>query len=207
MMMNSTFVIYSQWALVLGIIFLLSTISFLVSNKRRRDAIIERFDLQRRRTSGAKTPPRSLSLSLEKIGTLHNSEKDQLLLSNPNAEFINSFPPSRRYVLAQLAEHASAADKKALTGPEPSIDFLRDASLPTTRSYDLENDSPKYTPTGFSTAEIKALGNFPRYDILSGVPLPEPYEGFDPDKALPRPYRPFRWAYHQTMCQYFHHLT
>jgi len=32
--------------------------------------------------------------------------------------------------------------------------------------------------------------------------LPEPYGGFDPAKALPRPYRPFRWAYHQTMCTF-----
>jgi hypothetical protein len=74
--------------------------------------------------------------------------------------------------------------------------------LPITRAYDLENGSPKYTPTGFSTTEIQAMGDFPAYDILSGVPLPEPYENFDPAKALPRPYRPFRWAYHQTMCKF-----
>lgn len=40
---------------------------------------------------------------------------------------------------------------------------------------------------------------FPDYFKLSGVPLPEPLEDFDVDKAKPRPYRPFRWPYHQTM--------
>ena len=59
----------------------------------------------------------------------------------------------------------------------------------------------RYTPTGLSVAEVKALGDFPDYAALSGVPLPRAYgEEFDVDKALARPYRPFRWAYHQTMC-------
>jgi hypothetical protein len=105
-------------------------------------------------------------------------------------------------VLPELAETASLSNKKILTGTEPSTKFLLEDPLPTTRSYDLENDAPKYTPTGFSTAEIKAMGDFPAYDILSGVPLPQPYSNFDPEKAIPRPYRPFRWAYHQTMCKF-----
>lgn len=54
--------------------------------------------------------------------------------------------------------------------------------------------------TGFSIADIRSLGNFPDYAKLSGVPLPTPLVDFDVDNALPRPYRPFRWAYHQTMC-------
>lgn len=71
--------------------------------------------------------------------------------------------------------------------------------MPYEASY-LDVDGSKHTPTGFSIDEIKALGDFPDYAELSGVPLPEPYFEFDIDKALPRPYRPFRWAYHQTMC-------
>lgn len=59
-----------------------------------------------------------------------------------------------------------------------------------------------YTPTGFSVDEIKALGDFPDYATLSGVPLPNAYTEHDVDKAKPRPYRPFRWNYHQTMCMY-----
>lgn len=58
-----------------------------------------------------------------------------------------------------------------------------------------------YTPTGISAEEIQALGDFPDYAKLSGVPLPQTYPEFDVNRAMPRPYRPFRWAYHQTMCK------
>ncbi len=118
-----------------------------------------------------------------------------------NLDYVTAFPPSRRCVLQELAEKAVEVQSKIPPGVEPSPEFLVKNILPTTRAYSLDNETPKYTPTGFSTAEIKAMGDFPAYDILSGVPLPEPYENFDPAKALPRPYRPFRWAYHQTMCE------
>jgi hypothetical protein len=182
----------------LGLTFLLTSVTVLVLNKRQRQAVLDRIHFQRRRTSGAKTPPRSLSPGKKDAASI--SEKQT---SQPSApDYVNVFPPSRRDVLPKLAETASVANRKILIGPEPTKEFLRDQSLPTTRSYDLDNDTPKYTPTGFSTEEIKAMGDFPDYSILSGVPLPEAYEGFDPTKALPRPYRPFRWAYHQTMCKY-----
>ena len=53
---------------------------------------------------------------------------------------------------------------------------------------------------GFTMEEIRALGDFPDYATLSGVPLPEAYPEFDIRTAKPRPFRPVRWAYHQTMC-------
>ncbi|KAF5391770.1 hypothetical protein D9757_001719 [Collybiopsis confluens] len=37
------------------------------------------------------------------------------------------------------------------------------------------------------------------YFELSGVPPPVPLPSFDIDKAKARPYRPFRWTYHQNM--------
>jgi len=37
------------------------------------------------------------------------------------------------------------------------------------------------------------------YFKLSGVPPPTPLVDFELEKARPRPYRPFRWEYHQTM--------
>ncbi|KAF8418905.1 hypothetical protein L210DRAFT_3426616 [Boletus edulis BED1] len=37
------------------------------------------------------------------------------------------------------------------------------------------------------------------YSKLTGFPAPKPIYHFDIDKAKPRPYRPFRWEYHQTM--------
>lgn len=38
----------------------------------------------------------------------------------------------------------------------------------------------------------------PDYAALTGVPLPQPLE-IDISQSKPRPYRPFRWQYHQTM--------
>lgn len=41
----------------------------------------------------------------------------------------------------------------------------------------------------------------PDYAKLTGVPVPKPLPKFDIDidTAKPRPYRPFRWEYHQNM--------
>jgi hypothetical protein len=189
-----------QLLLGLGVIFVLSLIVVLTINKHQRDAVLERLHINRRMVSGASTPPRSFSPS-KKEQDLVATTKQSLPLTVATPDYANTFPPPRRSVLAELAERASGSNQKVLMGPDPSMDSLRKDALPTTRSYDLENDVLKYTPTGFSTEEIKALGDFPAYDVLSGVPLPDAYRSFDPTKALPRPYRPFRWAYHQTMCK------
>lgn len=58
------------------------------------------------------------------------------------------------------------------------------------------------TPTGFSAADIHKLGSFPDYALLSGVPHPKSCPAFDINKAVFRPFRPFRWTYHQTMCEW-----
>jgi hypothetical protein len=166
----------------------LSSLVILVFSKGHRNAVLDRLRIRRRRSSGASTPPRSFSFSnksSESTGT-----KEALPPSAPTLDFVNTFPPSRRSALLELGDIASSWEK------EPSLDLH---SLPTSNPYTLGNDPLKRTPTGFSAAEIKALGDFPAYDVLSGVPLPQPYQNFDPEKALPRPYRPFRWAYHQTM--------
>ncbi|KAI6129173.1 hypothetical protein EDD17DRAFT_1775687 [Pisolithus thermaeus] len=39
----------------------------------------------------------------------------------------------------------------------------------------------------------------PDYAKLTGVPAPKPLPNFDLDTAKSRPYRPFRWEYHQNM--------
>ncbi|KAH7417247.1 hypothetical protein BKA64DRAFT_294737 [Cadophora sp. MPI-SDFR-AT-0126] len=175
-----------QWMVGLGTLLLLSTAIVLVVNKRQRDAVLGRLHFQRRRTSGASTPPRSISPS-KKAPT------------NGAPDFVNAFPPSRRSVLPEFAKTLPSTTSKKLLSTEPSGDFLVKHALPTTQTYSLDNNVPKYTPTGFSTAEIKVMGDFPAYDILSGVPLPQPYKNFDVTRALPRPYRPLRWKYHQTM--------
>ncbi|KAA8903333.1 hypothetical protein FN846DRAFT_780086 [Sphaerosporella brunnea] len=75
----------------------------------------------------------------------------------------------------------------------------RDAAGTPPRSISPKPREKDHPNTSRTAAEIAAFGRFPDYAKLSGVPLPKPYPEFDIHKALPRPYRPFRWAYHQTM--------
>ncbi|RAH47855.1 heme-dependent oxidative N-demethylase family protein [Aspergillus brunneoviolaceus CBS 621.78] len=110
--------------------------------------------------------------------------------ANGGPSYVDALPPPRRQALAALP----------LAVPYQDIDEeeIKRHMLPMTADYRTSPDR-RYTSTGFSVAELKALGDFPDYATLSGVPLPQPYRGFDIDRARPRPYRPFRWAYHQTM--------
>ncbi|KAJ5653262.1 hypothetical protein N7490_000265 [Penicillium lividum] len=102
-----------------------------------------------------------------------------------------NLPPQRRDSILQL---------KGTTFRWREIDEaeVRQNILPMTANY-MRSPSDMYTPTGFSVSEVKALGDFPDYATLSGVPLPNPYPEHDIEKAKARPYRPFRWNYHQTM--------
>lgn len=111
--------------------------------------------------------------------------------------WVFQFPPSRRHTLAGLKLKGSA-------GPYHHIplEVLREYALPSTRPVEW-NQNDLYTPTGFSMQDIRALGRFPDYSILTGVPYPKPYgPQFDIKKATFRPFRPFRWSYHQTMAHY-----
>ena len=150
----------------------------------RRNAILDQLHISRRRVSGAKTPPRSLSPGK---GQLEASQHD----------YKGTFPPSRRFTLAKTSVRSKldTAHGDWIASPP---DWEQNI-VPLDVSY-LDAKDTLYTPCEFSIKEIKALGDFPDYATLSGVPLPVPYPEFDIKKALPRPYRPFRWAYHQTMC-------
>lgn len=176
--------------LVAALVFTLVT--YLASSKTQRQTVINRLSFSsKRRPSSTRTPPRSLSPA-----------KKERVPSDPNeVTYENVFPPSRRCALAEL-------DSKTITSLKQSREHLvqsprdsRTACAPLDQSYaGLAKNA--YTPCEFSTEEIKALGDFPDYATLSGVPLPQPYHGFNLETALPRPYRPFRWAYHQTMCKF-----
>ncbi|KAG2149344.1 hypothetical protein DEU56DRAFT_978007 [Suillus clintonianus] len=48
-------------------------------------------------------------------------------------------------------------------------------------------------------AAFVAGRGLPDFSQLTGVPHPKPVHGFSIAHARPRPYRPFRWEYHQTM--------
>ena len=143
-----------------------------------------------RRMSTSKTPPRSLS-----------PEKKVLNNAPGSADYKEIFPPSSCEALKKAAESLPAAQRKKLNGKQIGQEEFRKNVIPFTADY-KECGPSTYTPMEVSIEEIKALGDFPNYSELSGVALPEAYKDFDIKKALPRPYRPFRWAYHQTMCRF-----
>jgi hypothetical protein len=171
--------------LLLGTIFVLSSAILFVLQNKRRDIIFERLHLKRRRDSGFRTPPQSLTRETKRAQSI----------STP--DYLDTFPPSKRSTLAEM---------KLLCRLENSAEVFADAPsdwtkhiLPVQTSYrDAEDEM--HTPCELSVGQIKNLGDFPDYATLSGVPLPKPYHEFDIKKALPRPYRPFRWSYHQTLC-------
>jgi hypothetical protein len=174
-----------SFLLLLGAAFLASS-AYLLIQRGRQNLILERLHIVRRRVSGAGTPPRSLSPSEKTVSS-----------TEPN--YADTFPPSRRFTLADT-NSASKPDVECKILDEPDETWKTNL-VPVDTSY-LHADDSHFLPCGFSVKEVKALGDFPDYATLSGVPLPSPYWEFDIKKALPRPYRPFRWAYHQTMCMW-----
>ncbi|CAP65706.1 uncharacterized protein PODANS_7_880 [Podospora anserina S mat+] len=117
--------------------------------------------------------------------------------ASPPHLFILTFPPSRRHILSSFSqfEKFSVADQA-----EISPQVLQNRALTTTRKPDFSVDN-FYTPTGFSTQEVRSLvGRFPDYASLSGVPHPSPVSpSWDIKRAIFRPFRPFRWNYTQNM--------
>ncbi|KAK5655857.1 hypothetical protein OQA88_5396 [Cercophora sp. LCS_1] len=107
---------------------------------------------------------------------------------------ILQFPPSRRHVLAGLSQF----EKSVSTADIPPT-ILKSHALPSTKAGSLTIPN-QYTPTGFSTQDIHLIGRFPDYSLLTGIraPVPVPPE-WDVTRAKFRPYRPFRWNYHQHM--------
>ncbi|KAK4502918.1 hypothetical protein PRZ48_006345 [Zasmidium cellare] len=163
---------------------------FIAADEKQRTGLLGRLGIGRRRLQGVFTPPRDLSA---KAQGLPPNEKPS---TSPTYEDV--FPPSRRHILAELPNDALKGPGKSgkqLGQQPPSYSKLTpDKDTPTIDQY-----KDHVTATGFTVEEIRRLGDFPDYAALSGVPAPEPYEDFDINKAVPRPYRPFRWAYHQTM--------
>ena len=116
------------------------------------------------------------------------------------ASYKDAFPPSTRERIYDAGKHLPREQREKLqNGPASEAEFSKNL-IPFTADY-RECGPSTYTPTEISVEEVEALGDFPDYAALGDVPLPEPYREFDITKAIPRPYRPFRWAYHQTMCE------
>lgn len=115
--------------------------------------------------------------------------------SRPGPDYSIVFPPSQRSLLFEVASTASSGNHLSDLSISPK------SILKLVSDFRLANEST-YIYSGFTVGEINKLGLFPDYAKLSGVPLPTPVPlSFNIDTALPRPYRPFRWRWHQNMCE------
>lgn len=178
--------------LILGATLTLTSLVYIALNPKFRNDILARLGLQRTKTTEIYTPQKSLS-----------PEKQGLPDSNAPPTpptYSDTFPPHRREAFAELSSDAfSGPGKSAREASATEPDYSQLTPDKSVCNSDQLRDHT--TATGFTVEEIKRLGDFPDYATLSGVPLPEPYKEFDIKTAKPRPYRPLRWAYHQTMCK------
>ncbi|RMD43609.1 hypothetical protein DV735_g1550, partial [Chaetothyriales sp. CBS 134920] len=117
----------------------------------------------------------------------------------PDRKLVELYATTSSSVHLANAFHTLIPDRGGKGGYAPLSDQELSANLIGFEQDFRHCDPSKYVASGFSVAEIKSLGDFPDYPTLSGVPPPAEYREFDIDKALPRPYRPFRWPFHQTM--------
>ncbi|RMZ67006.1 hrq family [Pyrenophora seminiperda CCB06] len=136
--------------LLLGATFIVSSLLILL-RRSRRGILLERLRVSGRRVSGAKTPPRSLSPGNKSLPTTE-------------VDYSDTFPPSRRFAVTEILKGE---------GSERSEPQWTNNILPMEASY-LDADESRFLPCGLSVKEIKALGDFPDYATLSGVPLPSP---------------------------------
>ncbi|KAF2723955.1 hypothetical protein K431DRAFT_263851 [Polychaeton citri CBS 116435] len=173
--------------LYFGALLVVVILVYLGVDVKQRNAVLRRFRVQKRRTTGSLTPPRSLS---------PEKKSQPPRTTSSTVDYGDVFPPHRREALASLPNSAMKGPGKT---PKELSQIPPDYSKPAPSEEPADVDDDYVTATGFTVGEIKRLGDFPDYETLSGVPLPRPYREFDIDKAKPRPYRPFRWAYHQTM--------
>ncbi|KAG4220175.1 hypothetical protein PC116_g31346 [Phytophthora cactorum] len=175
-------------ALWLASAIVVSLLSFFALNKSQKDVVFKRLGLKRRDASRPSTP-------------LLEKQPLSKPLSLSTSDLQSTFPPSQRGQLKIVAENMPPDQKEAMGNLSFDIDTFTRSLLGFEEDYRTADNS-KYCFSGFSVRELKALGDFPDYSLLSEVPMPQPYLEFDIDRAKPRPYRPFRWAYHQTMCTY-----
>lgn len=175
----------------IGLSLCVGIITYLSLSQKQKDIVFTRLRLRGRRASSANTPPRSLS----------PDKKEPVNSPLKSSEYVTAFPPLTRDALVQVKAALPKAQQDAMgdlsfdekTWSKSVLDFDEDFR---------KCDPNKYIFTGYKVQEVRALGDFPDYSTLSGVPLPEPYHEHDITKARARPYRPFRWTYHQTMCMY-----
>lgn len=122
-------------------------------------------------------------------------ERGQPKKTPSEVDYSNVFPPSQRSKLSE-------ANPTAFSKSEQIVDLAKSSEPILGITSDFRTADPsKWVFSGFSVGDVKTLGDFPDYATLSGVPLPVPLKNFNLKETWARPYRPFRWAYHQTMCK------
>ncbi|RSL95204.1 hypothetical protein CEP52_012199 [Fusarium oligoseptatum] len=115
--------------------------------------------------------------------------KASLKRSKAGQDYSDVFPPSQRPVLSSLDSRFPY-----------NVDTSKLSRLVLQMEENYTTASPeRFIYSGFTVGDVLKLGNFPDYAALSEVPLPKPAEDFDIKTSEPRPYRPLRWPYHQTM--------
>lgn len=172
---------------ITGFAFILFTASCFALDNAKRAAFLSRYRLPW-------TPQTSPPLKTRQDGAT----------LPPGQEYKHTFPPSRRSALADLTDSRISAGGTLVKGHvERAHGNDKYKCLPDKQNVLAPQYKTYSTPTGFTVEDIETLGNFPDYATLSGVPLPAAYANFDVKTALPRPYRPVRWEYHQTMCKSF----
>lgn len=153
-----------------------SVIWFVFSSKHQQK-------LNRRATTVGDASLKSLSSDSTYLSTEKCTKKDFALA---NASLLENASNQKKQSLAKLITDVLPSRRGSIASP------LSNTPSSSTSSGELPT-------TTRSQEEIKSFGDFPDYATLSGVRLPNVYLEFNIEKALPRPHRPFRWAYHQTM--------
>lgn len=159
---------------------------------------------QKRASPESQTPPLRATDPEKTPPGLH--QKTLPAPIRPNlAKAAESLPDSQRTKLRKAIEAKQAALQRSLLHNLPEEVFMKNL-MPFEKDWQTCSGDA-YSPTGVTVEEIRTLGDFPDYEALSGVLAPTAYEGFEIENAVARPYRPFRWKYHQTMCKSFDHLA
>lgn len=118
-----------------------------------------------------------------------------------NTDYSKIFPPSQRQLHPKATLTSSTASNEKGDFDTRDLSISLNPILKLDADYRLANPLT-YIYSGFTVGDVRALGDFPDYAKLSGVPLPLSLKDFDVDNSPSRPYRPFRWPYHQTMCMW-----
>ncbi|KAI5811321.1 hypothetical protein DFH27DRAFT_21579 [Peziza echinospora] len=146
----------------------------------------------------------------EKVSTQESTATTLYSTSTSTSSTAQPSPSLRRNSLRRLSLSTTSTLIRNTIAPKLTTLFTSggrrdsvDADLlsPLSPSQQGESASPGF-PAGHAPKtkeEREAIGKYPDYETLSGVSWPNECKGFDPDRSLPRPYRPFRWKYHQTM--------